>query len=184
MCLVILYVVRSVAYCRSKSCFELFTSSSLHVLATDKTSLRYEGDDLFYTLVKWVGSALIGYATGSILLIQGMETLQAVGYGWVSFSTLCFLDSFRCWNEKVNILYLVGPGHCCYWNTRDLNLEDVNKKKILFYIHLNRLPSVIFRFICYSKHTKMGASTPCYMAIFPQSTIYSSNQSDPKRCIM
>jgi hypothetical protein len=45
------------------------------------------GDDLHYALVKWAGAALVGYATSNILLIQGIDTLKAIGYGWIPITS-------------------------------------------------------------------------------------------------
>jgi hypothetical protein len=37
-------------------------------------------------IVKWVGATLVAYAMGTILLIQDMDKLEAIGYSWIPFT--------------------------------------------------------------------------------------------------
>lgn len=52
------------------------------------------GDDLHYALVKWVGAALVGYAAGTILYIQDMDMLKAIGCAWIPFTVYDFWTLF------------------------------------------------------------------------------------------
>jgi hypothetical protein len=52
------------------------------------------GDDSDFARVKWVGVALVVYATGTILYIQGMDTLKALGYSWIPFTLYVFWTLF------------------------------------------------------------------------------------------